>query len=172
MRWLRKTCLTALVWLAAAMTVVAGVPHFTCHCPDGRVKTVCLGSTTAQKGVCCCDGACCGEKAESACCKKSGSDSRTAAGCCGHHGESAPNAPAKAQPSLAVPCCTRTLVQPEVSTFLSSERVVVKDVTLGALLGVQHAPLWTAPTEPCAFRQDHQRPPPTDLLTTLQRLLI
>jgi hypothetical protein len=154
------------------MTVVAGVPHFTCHCPDGRVKPVCLGSTTAEKAVCCCDGACCGKKAESACCKKSDSDSQTAAGCCGHHGEPAPNATAKTEPALTASCCTRTLVQPEVATARHPERLVVKDVSLGAFLVLQPAPVCDPPTGPCGYRHEHQRPPPTDLLTALQRLLI
>jgi hypothetical protein len=171
MRWLRRTCLFALVWLAAAMTVVAGVPHFTCRCPDGRVKPVCLGATTAKKGGCCCGGACCGKKAKAACCKKSDSDAQTA-GCCGHHDGPAPNTPAKPQPALTGSCCTRTLVQPQVSTPLHPEKRVLEDVALGAFLAHQPTPVWDAPTEPCGFRHAHQRPPPTDLLTALHRLLI
>ncbi|SRR5579885_1284667 len=184
MRWLRRTSVSLLVWLAAAMTVVAGVPHASCRCPDGRIKPFCSGST-AKKGGCCCDGECCCGKAGTACCcKKSDSEPQGApASCCGqqdepagschgHHDQPAPNAPATAQPSLTGSCCTITLAQPEASTFLSPERVVVKDVTLGALLAVRLAPLGAAPTEPWSFRHEHQRPPPTDLVTTLQRLLI
>jgi hypothetical protein len=184
MRWLRRTSLSVLVWLAAAMTVLAGVPHCSCRCPDGRVKPFCFGST-AKKGGCCCDGECCCAKAGTACCcKKSASEPQgatalccgqqgeAAGSCCGHHDQPAPNIPAKDEPALTGSCCTRTLAQPEVFTFLSPKRFVVKDVTLQALHVVQHVPLWDAPTEPRAFRQEHQRPPPTDLLTTLQRLLI
>ncbi len=181
MRWLRRTSVSVLVWLAVAMTVVAGVPHSSCRCPDGRIKPFCSGST-GKKGGCCCDGECCCAKAGTACCcKKSDSEEPQGAtgsccgqrgSCCGHHGQSATNAPANVLPAVTGSCCTRTLVQPEVSTFLSPERMVVKDVALGALLAVPLAPLWDAPSEPWAFRQEHQRPPPTDLLTTLQRLLI
>jgi hypothetical protein len=102
---------------------------------------------------------------------RSDSDPQSA-GCCGHHAQLTPKAPAKAERVLSGTCCTRTLVQPEASKPPRLERPVFEDVTLGTFLGLQHTPFGDGPTTPRAFRPEHQRPPPTDLLTALQRLLI
>jgi hypothetical protein len=184
MRWLRRTSLCVLAWLAAVMTVVAGVPHPSCRCPDGRVKPFCFGST-AQKGGCCCAGKCCGAMAGTASCCKSGASKRQeiAASCDGHEAEPAglccrhqkrAASRTKAQDRLALTrtCCTRTLDQLQGSAFTAPKRLIVSDVTDGAPLAAQSDFVWDRPTESLAFRQDYQRPPPTDLLTTLQRLLI
>ena len=58
MRTIGRTALTGLVWLTAAMTLVAGLPHFDCRCPSGQVKPFCL-ATASKKTGCCCGGACC-----------------------------------------------------------------------------------------------------------------
>src|SRR5215475_7170923 len=57
MKIVRKTALVGQVWLTAAMTLIAGVPHFSCRCPDGHVKPFCLG--LAPGGRACCDRPCC-----------------------------------------------------------------------------------------------------------------
>jgi hypothetical protein len=38
------------VWLTAAMTLVAGFPHFECRCPAGQFKPFCLGFCSATHG--------------------------------------------------------------------------------------------------------------------------
>jgi hypothetical protein len=63
-------------------------------------------------------------------------------------------------------------VQPEASTPPRLEKPVLKDMTLGTLLGLRHPPDCDGPTTLYGFRLSHQRPPPTDLVTALQRLLI
>lgn len=154
------------------MTIVAGVPRFTCHCPDGRIKPTCLGPTMPKKSGCCCDGACCGKKAETVCSEKNDSDSQTGAGCCEHHSQPAPQAPAKGEPVITASGCTRTLVQPEVAPALYPEKLVVKNVSPNVFLVPPPAPVCVPLTGPFGFRHEHQRPPPTDLLTALHRLLI
>jgi hypothetical protein len=170
MRWLRRTSLSVCVWLTAAMTVAAGVPHTTCGCPDGGVKSPCFGPP-AQNYGCCCGGECCGQKAQTSCCEKSNSDSESA-GCRGHHAKLAPKVAAKTERAFTATGCKRTLVQPEAATPPRLEKPVLTDVTVGTFLGSVHAPVWDGPSTPCGFRREHQRPPPTDLLTALQRLLI
>jgi hypothetical protein len=201
MRWLRRASLTLLVWLTAAMTLVAGTPHFTCRCPNGRVKPFCFG-TAFQKSGCCCNGECCCTKAatdcpcgktsdpdaqpviSSCCCAKGapepqgatasccGQQDDSAASCCGAHGDPLPNVPAKSDGSVSGSCCTTRLVQPELSTPQSPEKPVLKGATLAELLALQPPGILAAPTEPCYFWQVHQRPPPTDLVIALQHFLI
>src|SRR5438093_8553718 len=66
MGYWRKTALTGLVWLTAAAIALAGVPHFTCLCPDGRFKIFCLNISSNNSG-CCCGGKCC--SAGKSCCQ-------------------------------------------------------------------------------------------------------
>src|SRR5947209_9321824 len=63
----RSTASVGLVWLTAAMTVVAGTPHFACRCPDGHVKPFCLGLASKTTG-CCCGSACCSGSRGGKCC--------------------------------------------------------------------------------------------------------
>ena len=186
MRWLRKTSLLILVWLTAAMTLVAGTPHFTCRCPSGRIKPFCLGSVFNKSG-CCCNGECCCTKAGTACrCSKTsasdpqpvktpcccGQHDEPAASCCGQHDEPAPTDRTPTESSFSGSCCTKTLVQPKVSTFQFPQKPVLKDATLAVFLALQPPVFWAAPTEPCCFRLAHQRPPPTNLVIALQHFLI
>lgn len=53
MTFWRKTTLAGLTWLTAAMTLVAGLPHFVCRCPDGTLKPFCLGWDINLPGGCC-----------------------------------------------------------------------------------------------------------------------
>jgi hypothetical protein len=167
-----KSLLSVLVWLAAAMSVAAGMPHSTCRCPDGHVKLFCSGSAGKGRG-CCCDRACCGKGVgATCCCRKARAGTRgVTASCCGAYGQAA-EAPSSPGPAFTGACCKRTLVQSKASTFRHLERFAFQDTTPGALLHLHHAPAWDTPAEPCRFRPEHQRPPPTDLLATLQHLLI
>jgi hypothetical protein len=74
-----------LVWSAAFMTLLAGIPHSECRCPNGQVKPFCLGSPSKTSG-CCCGGGCCSPDSDGSCCKRDGS---------------VPSAPAEEKPS----CC-------------------------------------------------------------------
>lgn len=165
MRELRKKSLTVLVWLTAAMTLAAGTPHFNCRCPNGRVKAFCFGSAVAKHG--CCDGSCCDAKAAGA----SGPQAASAS-CCGQHHKPAPNVPARTEGWLTGSHCTKTFVQPTVSTIQSPQKPILKDATLSVLLAFQSPLIWAAPMEPCRSRQKYQRPPPTDLVIALQHFLI
>ena len=173
MCWLRRTSLTVLIWLTAAMTLVAGTPRFTCLCPNGRVKLFCLGGIAKRSG-CCCDGECC-TKSDSVCPTEKTSTRQQVAStsccCCQHHG-AARAALANDSGCFNGACCTRSLYRPEVSVITSPEKPVLKDVALQALLATQPFLSPKVPSEACCFGREHQRPPPTDFVITLQHFLI
>src|SRR5262245_2641030 len=78
------------ILLTAIMTLVAGLPHFSCVCPDGNVKPFCFGTSSAKSG-CCCNGACCSssEGVASCCCAHSRGPAGNAisASCCQQQGK-------------------------------------------------------------------------------------
>jgi hypothetical protein len=47
----------AFIWLTALMTLVTGLPHFRCQCPNGSVKPFCFGYGCSAS-ACCCGNAC------------------------------------------------------------------------------------------------------------------
>ncbi len=77
-RFARRTALVALTWLTAASTLVAGLPHFECVCPDGQRKPVCRGVKDAATG-CCCGGSCCSSNGQSV---EGTVRSKSRGGCC------------------------------------------------------------------------------------------
>jgi hypothetical protein len=172
MRWLGRTSLSVLVWLAAALTVAGGVPHFACRCPDGRTKPICLGSAKANNCGCCCDGKCCATEGAARSNNRSSEKRGPAASCCGHQKQPAVGAPGKSQPLLAAASCTRTLVQTTTITVQPPQRVFADRPMVGELLGVQSVLLEERLTLPSVRGHEGPRPPPINLLTTLQHLLI
>src|SRR5438552_17897173 len=62
---LRYVAVTGHVWLTAIMTLVAGLPHWQCLCPNGNTKSACLEITSSAQ-ACCCNGGCCGKQCGSA----------------------------------------------------------------------------------------------------------
>lgn len=172
MRRLRRTSLTVLVWLTAAMTLVACAPRFPCQCPNGRVKLFCIGMM-AKKSGCCCDGECCTKTdSVSPIEKKSTSEPEASTSCCCQHQGAARAVLASDPGCFTGPCCTKSFHRPEVSVIPYSEKPVLEDVALQALLASRPVVTPTVPSEPWAFRREHQRPPPTDLVITLQHFLI
>jgi hypothetical protein len=155
------------------MTLVAGTPRFACQCPNGRVKLFCLGEL-AKKSGCCCDGECC-TKTHSVCTIENSSTRETEAStsccCCQHHG-TARAALANDSGCFTDACCTKSFHRPEVSVIPSSEKPVLLDAALQALLASQPMVFPAVPWESSGFRREHQRPPPTDLVITLQHFLI
>lgn len=66
-----------LVCLAAILTLIAGAPHFECHCPSGQVKPICFGAAAPSR--CCCGGACChGMSGRGCCCRHQAAHPRCA----------------------------------------------------------------------------------------------
>jgi hypothetical protein len=164
MSYLRKTALVCVVWLTAAMTLVAGSPHFVCRCPDGSLKPYCLGFVSKATGSCCggCRAAAATEygKAKPKCC------------CC--HQGTPPKGKLPARGANAQGAgCSRTLAQ---ATFAAadSRTTVSKDHTSHALPALDMpAVADLAFMEPGrSSGQAHCLPPPVDRVIALQHLLI
>ena len=172
MERVRKTVLTLLVWLTAAMTLVAGTPHFRCLCPNGQVKHFCSGS--ASKQTCCCSGNCCGSS-EGGCSKSaisSGKGKKSV--CCGPHGREQVRSERTSGWSIENKCCSRSLAPSEFFSVSGCKSSGVKEVS--ARLPLAHRAVlvpFASATERCPISwQNHRIPPPTDLVITLQHLTI
>src|SRR5262245_26246874 len=104
MSCLRRLTLVALIWLTAASTLLAGLPHFECLCPNGQRGSYCLGTATNKTG-CCCGGSCCLTKQGGCCAPISGDkdgEPQQAPTCCEQQdGEDTP--PGEGEPQR--PCC-------------------------------------------------------------------
>src|SRR5438552_2837856 len=119
MCFLRRTSLILLVWLTAAMTLVAGVPHFTCWCPDGRIKPVCL-DLPCSNSPCCCGGACC-TKADSG----KVDPSEPPRSCCGQHSRQLLGQVRHADTFAGGACCTKSATSQEPRSAARSSTQVV-----------------------------------------------
>jgi hypothetical protein len=182
----RRTALVALVWLTAASTLLAGLPHFECVCPSSSRDSSCLG-VVAKSGGCCCGGSCCA----------AGKPQPEKPSCCAQpqaaHGQKPP-APAKesgkprrarvtpaekANPhsaQLHQPDCAKAPVQPETLTFAPANPSQAKltALDLSVPLPVSAGPVVIlAALAPGEVRwQVHSLPPPTDRIIVLQHFLI
>jgi hypothetical protein len=158
-RTLRQTALVGAIWLTAASTLFASLPHIECRCPDGTIKLICLASLV--------DPARCCAKAKPACCRK--------------------HAPAQPAPDASTPSdgtaqlkrtgCTRQIVQPgvqalaytEVSSDKHSDQPPVDLLTPSLSGTVQGAPSLNSILRcRCACHA----PAPPDLVIVLQHFLI
>ena len=161
---------TGSVWSTMLMTLVAGLPYFACRCPDGHVKSFCLGTVSATSG-CCCGGICCSSLKPFPCC--SHAQSLQTRSCCENRDPQV-NSPGK-QPKVGPRGCTRTLAASElVLTLPDGKPTLAKDLTPAAGLAAQFISAVCLPTvaddHPCW--QSHQVAPPIDLVITLQRFLV
>lgn len=167
MRLFRQALQAGLVWLTAITTLIAGVPHFDCICPNGQQKQFCAGPSGDH---CCCGDTCC--SSASGCCQVPASlpDQQEKPRCCSesqHLGKADLRADGK---QLSSSGCTRTLAQGELaitSAKVNAERSVSVAVFAGA-------PVWPEqlPTARHFSLEAHQLPPPTDLVVSLQHFLI
>jgi len=155
---LRRTFVTCLVWLTAAMSVIAGVPHFTCVCTATSQKP--LRPHHSPTESCCCGNACCQ------------AEHRSNAACCQHRNTQSVRSE-RGIPRIEGTGCARALVPTQVVASLST-RSAAPVISLGGL----SAPLLAGSANPMsampakAFWQLHWCSPPADLITTLQQLLI
>jgi hypothetical protein len=152
------------------MTAVASTPHFTCRCPDGHIKQFCLGSIF-QQDASCCGRECCAAARDVAGERDTGAPGESCPYCNGHTRRPAPSRTAH-EASFTGTCCTKTLAAPKAATPSHGPARAGKDMTVAALVPAHAELSRSSPCEPTLFRADHQRPPPTDLITSLQRLVI
>lgn len=162
--------------LTATMTLVAGVPHFDCLCPNGRVKQLCLTWTTA-KNPCCCGGACCSASGQASCCQRKDAKSTSAGGarlCCAAHQSSSKMASSRHTKVAAPKCCDRKLAETEPLTVSSVKATAIPDQELASQIAAFVTPvLFHSPA--ITLRDCWQLcslGPPTDLVIVLQHFLI
>jgi len=93
--------------------------------------------------------------------------------CCGEHTTDKPAQPQKTDHIVAGGCCTKFPAQPNPATLsLSSNTHITKGVAFGLLPISDGSPSQHLAVAVCRQRQDHERPPPTDLVIALQHFLI
>jgi len=159
---LRHLFVTGTVWLTAASTLFASLPHIECRCPNGNLKLICLLSLVAPS---CCDQECCeaAPAPEAVCCCKHAAPAKRA---------SAPIADGAAQ--VKRNGCSRQLVQPGLSvlTYTEAASTTHHDVVMAVLPipSVTEAPV-AAPAASFASLSSHS-PAPPDLVIVLQHFLI
>jgi hypothetical protein len=180
MRPIGNQFLSGLTCLAALLTPLSGLPHVVCRCPDGQVKSFCLGITVKNSGGCCCGGACCSRKGGGKCCggRTRGATSAghgTRATCCGS--QQAPSEQ-KSFPGAAgvveAPCCVKTLVGAE-SLAVAPDKGNLGTDTRHSGHPAEVPAVACASAGVCVFGAPslaHSPGPPADLVTLFCRLVI
>ena len=179
MGFLGRKLLVAQVWLSAVMLPIAGLPHFSCLCPDGRVKPFCFGPTTQTSGRCC-RGSCCGSKPGEGSCAEAPRPARAGAKtrccCCrSHAGEGKKQSASDARHRVSAPACRRTLTEADLIAILGERDS--PGVSAGPITWLS-APPPTLLLPPPRLEhaqlswQTYGQPPPTDLIILLLHFLI
>ena len=181
MRQLRSIALCLLTWLTAAMTLVAGTPHYTCRCPSGAIKPFCLGISFAwakngkETANCCCNGRCCTpQDTNSSCCKSTSSagEPKSCCGCCGDRSSKPTRGGRDEGSRVSGAVCVRTVAPSQSATVSPPKTRLAADEAFGQFLPFDGS---RSQLPVCVGRHDcreHQRPPPTDLVVSLLHLLI
>ena len=196
MRRFRKTVTALLVWVSVASSLFGSTPHFVCRCPDGTVKLFCSGQCSSESPCCCNGKSCCSTSDGNSSCKNSssaGQEKKDAPSCC-HQGKSGISSEAvdarasekNAQNTVADPrsgsrlainktCCEITQVQSEGQTLVQPVTKHIEHLELGLVLLLPLNVGFHVPSS-LQVRNGWQvnglPPPPTDLLTLLQRFRI
>jgi hypothetical protein len=163
-----RAALVANVWVTAAMTLVAGVPHFDCRCPDGSVKPFGLGALSRLAGCCC---ARTNSKPHPA--RPAARPAPSCRACCCHQAPPAADEP-ESDTGWQRPGCTKLLVRPTSYTpgaaqVLDREPPAAEPMCLA---GAVDRPTPTAAEIRRADQWPRALPPPGDRLSLLQRLTI
>jgi hypothetical protein len=168
-----KLLLTGFVWLTAAMTLVAGFPHFECRCVNGHVKPFCLDFGSATSG--CCGQACCsvvlGSSSEGGRHHLAGPVRKK---CCCQEEEKKPIKSSPGHSQIRRPACVKTAAPLKSWTSQDHRVKVVKDL---AVLVLDMPPVCGATAQPPTSSEQlwwelRDIGPPTDLVTLFQHYLI
>ncbi len=178
MELVHKTVWTGIVLLTAAMTLVAGSPHFVCRCPNGQVKPFCLGFTSKTTG-CCCDGTCCcsSTPGKSCCCGQSDAPAGPASqeSCCLQHRDQQSTESQGTTWQVGRVRCTKTMAQPPVFVSVSPKSPVSDEAFARPFVAAESVLVSAVPMSEGHGHfswELHLLPPPTDLVIALQRFLI
>ena len=184
MRRLRKIAVACLVWATAASMLLGSTPHVICLCPNGQVKHFCGLSTFAKTHKsCCCNGSCCSpDGGKKRCCKPKPEQKPS---CCAKKNSGAKpetitkdgaiaKGAANNEVAFRSACCQKTIEEAKIKV-LSRAETKPKETGCSTLILLANAdsdfivvPMLAARR---VWRVDWS-PPPTDLITSLQRLTI
>jgi hypothetical protein len=166
MKAIRKALQTGILSLTAVMTLIAGIPHFTCVCPNGKIKPFCFGVAVNSSG-CCCGKACCASGPSGKCCCGS------SGGCaCPEKADKTPKSPENGYQAKSS-CCTKTLAEQEISLVSTGKPTL--DQAEAPAFSHDDGPLvqsWPSATTARVAWHIHLVAPPTDLVISLQHFLI
>lgn len=159
-----KTLATGIVWLTAASTLFASLPHIECRCPDGRLKVFCFASLLAPAADCC----------ESACCEQPAPEASEEPTCCCKPAQPASSHDhASPEGQLKRNGCTKQLVQPDLGGVSYTGATQLKKAELATIDLCATSP--SAPLAPVSAiiraHSDHS-PAPPNLVILLQHFLI
>lgn len=194
---LRKTVTALLVWATVASSLFGSTLHFTCRCPDGTVKPFCTGQGSPESSCCCNGKCCCSTSNGDSCCQGNSSDApkeKNAPSCCQQDKREtpsegvasrscedsaqkivpAPRSLAAERLTISRTCCQKTLAQTESQTLVRPVTKPIKylELSLALLPPLNIGSYVPSPLLVTNGWQVYGLPPPTDLLTLLQRLLI
>ena len=172
------------VWTVAAMTLLAGIPWTDCVCPDGTRKVFCSGRQAPDSG--CCGAACPSQSSEA----KSGCAAKQSPCCLHNTGQTKPTKESESSPrtsrqtpspkpdshgQVAAKGCSRVLTDSQTAVVTAAEQSGGDSyVCAAAALGTSCMQITSRPGSALYFvaRQGYAQPPPTDLVISLQRLVI
>lgn len=167
---LRRLAWAGFLWLTAISTVVAGMPHFVCHCPNGKTHKL-LAFSTCKMGGCCCAASVGREKDMSA--RPAPQSQPKKRSCCSDTEERAAKTETGGE-SARCPNCLQSVEQADAQALPVTEDVP-GDADSVMTLAWHEATFasFLVSAETTASRWEPYRiPPPLDLITVLQRLTI
>lgn len=168
MNVIRRVVQPGVVWLTALMTLVTGLPHFDCLCPDGHHKPFCFGFCFQSTG--CCVSGCCVRS------EKSSPKADATETCCSCHCKPKPSHTQPVpQAQLESQGCRKTFVQADFAIITTARRAAGDTSTLVAPVPAFDSVVIGLDPFDLNGRLTWQRcsiPPPTDLVVHLKHLLI
>jgi hypothetical protein len=160
MAFVFRTVRGGMACLAAFLTLLSGIPHLDCLCPNGHIKLFCLSSASGSSS-CCCRGSCC----------QAGAGEKKPAGCCCCHGRHARGHTTPVS-RVSTPPCRKTLSPSETATLPVRAATSSHDAPAPAAAAPVVALAPTAVPGCLLSWQGYHQPPPTDLVISLRRLTI
>jgi hypothetical protein len=160
------------VVVTAIMTLIAGSPHFDCLCPSGRFKSFCFAFFFSPSGSCCSHEGCCPELQPDR-----DSQAPPEGSCCCCHAKAHPSSDTTSQTNaqLGQTGCQKTLLGAKAATLSLGGQAAAVKLFLNLLVAVlpYALPNPVIPTHDVGRGEGiNGLPPPTDLVTVLQQLLI
>jgi hypothetical protein len=161
-------------WLTAIMTLVTGLPHFQCQCPNGAVKPFCFGIFCSSSG-CCCGDVCSGGAKDSRSNARAVPTRKGRPACCRAHADSRPTPKhSDGPPRVEGRGCHKTLAQQQQLAPSDATKIVHDEgaADLAVLTSTIRTPFGSARNGTAVNGLHLAAPPPSDLVIVLQRFLI